>query len=262
MVFNFHQKGPIAMKNRFTPALMGQKKRSGLCLLLLTLVFLLTFAAPVLAADDKENAPNKPVISFTSADPDTGEVDINGKNLHDGETNPEVFLGIRTKKGTTHDIPLVVDSIDADGKQVIATLPDVNPLTFLPFQNGAYLITVKRTDKSRPSAEFHLVLGLSLVDFTCKCEGLQNGSTKWDESFQTVGCEVSGEAGLQLIGQTSGPFPSGITTALVKGARCAVLGSDGSLIFGPFIDSSKELAVCNASLRAIAKSDGVECPTP
>jgi hypothetical protein len=163
MAFNFKQKGSTVMKIRFTPALIGQKV-SGLCLLLLTLVLLLTFAAPVLANsdhdDDKKKGKKKPVISFTSADPDTGKIDINGKNLHNGKKNPKVFLGIRTKKGTSHAIPLDVESIDDAGKQVIAILPDVNPMTFLPFQNGTYLITVKRGGKRHSSAEFHVVLGL------------------------------------------------------------------------------------------------------
>ena len=90
----------LPYRTRFIPVPVGQKKVSGLSLLLMTLVFLLTFVAPVLADDDKGHGKKKPVITFTSVDTTTtpSKIDINGKNLHDGETDPEVFLGLRDKK--------------------------------------------------------------------------------------------------------------------------------------------------------------------
>ena len=74
----------LLYRTRFTPDQLGGKKVSGLCLLLLTLVFLLTFVAPVLADDDKGHGKKKPVITFTSVDPGKTQIDINGYNLHDG----------------------------------------------------------------------------------------------------------------------------------------------------------------------------------
>jgi hypothetical protein len=99
----------LPYRTRFIPVPVGQKKVSGLCLLLMTLVFLLTFVAPVLARS------TKPVISFTSVDPGKTQIDINGMYLHDGSNNPIVILGLNGKGGTTVDIPLVVDAIDAEG---------------------------------------------------------------------------------------------------------------------------------------------------
>ena len=129
----------------------------GLRLLFLTLVLLLTFAAPVLADEDGNIGDGEPVISFTNVDPGKTFIDINGENLHDGTNDPTVILGLNGENDTMVDIPLAVQSIDGAGEQVVADLPALNPLTGNPFADGTYLITVIKEDDEK--AEFHAVFG-------------------------------------------------------------------------------------------------------
>jgi thrombospondin type 3 repeat protein len=77
------------MKNKLTSTLMGKKKVPGLCLLLLTLVFLLTFVPPVLADDDKghgKNSDNKVTICHIPPgnpnNPQTIAINKNALNAH------------------------------------------------------------------------------------------------------------------------------------------------------------------------------------
>ena len=133
----------------------GDSERSswyGLGLLLLTLVLVLAFAAPVLAAEKPKKDELLQVISFTNVDPGKTLIDINGENLHNGANDPTVILGLNGKDGSSVDIPLTVQLIGGPGTQVIADLPEFNPLTNQPFADGTYLITVN-------GAEFHAVFG-------------------------------------------------------------------------------------------------------
>jgi hypothetical protein len=115
----------------------------------LTLVFLFTFVAPVLAV-----AAN-PVISFSAVDAGKTQIDINGEDLHDG-TDPIIILGLNGVGGIPVDIPLTVLSKDGLGKQVIANLPANNPLTLAPFVDGTYLLTITTV---AGSGEFHADFG-------------------------------------------------------------------------------------------------------
>lgn len=135
-------------------------KRSSRILQLLTLVLILSFAAPALAHGDrgkKKYKQKKPTISFAVVNETKTEIDINGNFLHKkgktkvilGRNNNPKYIGV--------DIKLDILSWDDEGKQIIVGIPiDPNSGKTLIVEDGTHLLTVKT---KKGAAEFHATFG-------------------------------------------------------------------------------------------------------
>lgn len=127
---------------------------------LLTLVLILSFAAPALAHGDrgkKKYKQKKPIISFAVVNETKTEIDINGNFLHKkGKT--KVILGRnKNPKSIGVDIKLDILSWDDEGKQIIVGIPiDPNTGKTLIVEDGTHLLTVKT---KKGAAEFHATFG-------------------------------------------------------------------------------------------------------